>query len=119
MSGMINNKPDQQTSAQEPDYSEALKIAPKWIKDAYREFIKQPIDYRLKKPFLYFILGSGTQAYKLDKKSAKYIDSSKYADTKCSLCIFFYPQPVRKIAVCSQVRGNIDRAAVCKLFVGL
>jgi hypothetical protein len=36
----------------------------------------------------------------------------------CGNCIFYYVNPVKKIGVCSQIRGNVDFDAYCKLWIG-
>jgi hypothetical protein len=102
------------------DYSEALKRAPKWIKDAYLEFQKLSDLEKSKTPFLYFVLGKGkgTPPFKMSKKDAGYVDPSANPKFICGNCIFYYINPVKKIGVCSQVRGNVEYDAYCKLWVG-
>ena len=35
------------------DYQDALKNSPFWVKQAYKEFVKLPIETQKKTPFLY------------------------------------------------------------------
>ena len=102
------------------DYSEALKNAPKWIKEAYSEFEKLSEKEQKKTPFLYFVLGKGkgTPPFKMSKKDSGYVNPSKNSNFVCGNCIFYYYNPVKKISVCSQVRGNIAYDAYCPLWVG-
>jgi hypothetical protein len=102
------------------DYSEAIKNAPIWIKKAWDEFNKLPQDVQQKTPFLYFVLGKGkgTPPFKMSKKESNYRDPSSNKDFICGNCIFYYVNPVKKIGVCSQIRGNVTYDAICKLWVG-
>jgi len=101
-------------------YEEALVNSPRWIKDAYAEFIKLPAETRKKIPFLYFVLGrgKGTPPFKMSKSESNYKDPSSNKDFICGNCLFYYPNPVRKIAVCSQIRGNVSYDAICSLWAG-
>lgn len=102
------------------DYSEALKRAPKWIKLAYSEFDKLSDIEKSRTPFLYFVLGKGkgTPPFKMSKKDSGYVSKSANPKFICGNCIFYYVNPVKKIGVCSQVRGNVNDEAYCKLWVG-
>jgi hypothetical protein len=102
------------------DYSEALKNAPKWIKEAYLEFEKLSDSEKNKTPFLYFVLGKGkgTPPFKMSKKDSGYINPSANKKFICGNCIFYYVNPVKKIGVCSQIRGNVKHDAYCKLWIG-
>ena len=71
------------------DYQEALKNSPAWIKQAYAEFEKLPMDVKKKTPFLYFVLGKGkgTPPFKMSKKDSNYKDPSSNKDFICGNCI--------------------------------
>ena len=103
------------------DYSDALKDAPEWIKLAWKEYNNMGKDYMYNNPFLWFVLGKGkgTPPYKSSKKDSKYIDPTPYPKLYCGNCIFYYIQPLRKIGLCSQIRGKVDYDAFCKLWAGL
>lgn len=102
------------------DYAEALKGAPRWIHDAWSEYNKLSIKEQRKTPFLYFVLGKGkgTPPFKMSKRDSNYKDPSTNKDFICGNCIFYYTNPVKKIGVCSQIRGNVDYDAICRLWVG-
>ena len=102
------------------DYQEALINSPKWIKDAWIEFNKLPLEVQKKTPFLYFVLGKGkgTPPFKMSKKDSNYKDPSSNKDFICGNCIFYYTNPVKKIGICSQIRGNVDYDAICRLWIG-
>ena len=102
------------------DYTEALKNSPIWIREAYKEFQKLPIEVQKKTPFLYFVLGKGkgTPPFKMSKKDSNYKDPSSNKDFICGNCIFYYTNPVKRIGVCSQIRGNVTYDAICRLWVG-
>jgi hypothetical protein len=102
------------------DYEEALKNSPIWVKKAYTEYVKLPLEIQKKTPFLYFLLGKGkgTPPFKMSKKDSNYKDPSTNKDFICGNCIFYYVNPVKKIGVCSQIRGNVDYDAICRLWVG-
>lgn len=102
------------------DYAEALKGAPRWIHDAWAEYNKLSTKEQRKTPFLYFVLGKGkgTPPFKMSKRDSNYKDPSTNKDFICGNCIFYYTNPVKKIGVCSQIRGNVDYDAICRLWVG-
>jgi hypothetical protein len=103
------------------DYTDALKNAPEWIKTAYQEYLKMGDEFISKTPFLWFVLGDGkgTPPYKQTKKESKYIDPTPYPNLYCGNCRYYYVQPLRKIAVCSWVRGEVDYDAFCKFWAGV
>jgi hypothetical protein len=102
------------------EYKQALENSPRWVKDAWNEFQKLPKDVQLETPFLYFLLGKGkgTPPFKMSKKDSNYKDPSSNKDFICGNCIFYYTNPVKKIGVCSQIRGNVTYDAICRLWVG-
>jgi hypothetical protein len=105
----------------ENNYEGALKNSPEWIKKAYKEYEKMGQEYMDKTPFLWFVLGDkkGTPPYKMTKKQSKYIDPTPYPNLRCDNCRYYYYQPLRKLGVCSWVRGDVDRDAFCKFWKGL
>jgi hypothetical protein len=102
------------------DYTDALKNSPYWVQDAYDEFEKLPKKTQQETPFLYFLLGKGkgTPPFKMSKLDSNYKDPSSNQDFICGNCIFYYTNPVKKIGVCSQIRGNVDYDAICRLWIG-
>lgn len=102
------------------DYTDALKNAPEWIKTAWEKYVEMGAEYMNKTPFLWFVLGDnkGTPPFKQTKKESKYVDPSPYPNLLCANCRFYYYQPLRKIGVCSWIRGNVDKDAFCKFWKG-
>lgn len=102
------------------NYNDALKNTPIWVTTAYKEFEKLPQSVKLKTPFLYFLLGKGkgTPPYKMSKKDSNYYEPSENKDFICGNCIFYYVNVVKKIGVCSQIRGNVDYDGICRLWIG-
>lgn len=102
------------------EYQEALKNAPIWIKKAWVEFNKLPKKVQANTPFLYFVLGKGkgTPPFKMGKADSNYKSQSTNKDFICGNCIFYYTNPVKKVGVCSQIRGNVGYDAICRLWIG-
>jgi len=98
-------------------YSDVLLRSPKWIKVAFRIFLTLPDRIVLQNPFLYFVLGQGTSAYKLDKMTSDY-GVPKVEEENCSNCIFAYQNVVNKKYFCSHVRGDIELEKWCALHKG-
>lgn len=102
------------------DYKEALKDAPVWIKQAYVEFEKLSEKEKKKTPFLYFVLGKGkgTPPFKMSKRDSDYKDETSNPNFICGNCIFYYYNVVKKIGICSQIRGTVDYDGICRLWIG-
>lgn len=102
------------------NYEEALKDAPSWIQDAWKAFNELPKEEQFNTPFLYFVLGKGkgTPPFKMCKKESVYKEKSTNPNFICGNCIFYYINPVKKVGVCSQIRGNVKKEAICRLWVG-
>jgi len=88
------------------------------VKDAVRRF-REEVDTEEKEnePLLYWLLGSGTPPYKMEKADADY-DVEPYEGQKCANCEFYY-EGVDGQGVCSQVRGDIGREHWCRLWKGV
>ena len=80
-------------------YERAYEIAPPQVKVAIKEFLKKPKKYRESVPLLYYLLGSGTMAYKMSKEVAEYVDQSRVKTQNCKNCIFGFQNLVTKKAV--------------------
>jgi hypothetical protein len=65
-------------------------------------------------PLLYHILGSGTDPYKMAKVDAEYQDEPNEGET-CANCEYAY-QGADGTWICSQVAGEIEPEAWCRLF---
>lgn len=88
------------------------------VKEAVERF-REEVDTELKEnePLLYWLLGSGTPPYKMEKADADY-DIEPYEGQKCGNCEFYY-EGVDGGGVCSQVRGDIKRQHWCRLWEGV
>ena len=102
------------------DYKDALTNAPGWVKLAYESYLKLDKKTMNNTPFLWFLLGDrkGTPPYKMPKKESVYKEKTPYPNAICGNCIYYYQQPLRKIGVCSWVRGNVGYNAWCKFWKG-
>jgi hypothetical protein len=99
----------------ERDYSEALEKSPRWIKMAFAMFLTMPDRVVSHKPFLYFVLGTGTMDFKMTKEMAQYGESRE--GQRCDNCRFAYQKVINnKRIICSQMRGGIRPEKWCKLW---
>jgi hypothetical protein len=97
-------------------YRRAYEVAPPQVKAVIEEFLKKPKKFRENVPLLYYLLGSGTMAYKMSKEVADYVDQSRIKTQNCKNCIFGFQNLVTKKAVCSQMRGFVRYEGWCKLW---
>jgi len=98
------------------EYNDAYKYAPDEVKQLIDKFRALPEDEKDKKPLLYYIIGTGTPKYKMEKADSDYIDESKTKGQSCGNCEFAYYKPAKKKFICSQVRGEITKPAWCRLY---
>lgn len=100
------------------DYKSAISNAPYWVRDAYQEFEKLTEEEKSKTPFLYFLLGKGkgTPPFKMSKPESNYKRISKNADFVCKNCVFYYWHVTKKRGICSQIRGQVEPQAICRLW---
>lgn len=103
------------------DYKKALENSPEWVKLAYAEYSKLDQKTMNNTPFLWFLLGDGkgTPPFKMPKKESVYKEVTPYPNAICGNCLYYYQQPLRKIGVCSWIRGNVGYNAWCKFWKGL
>jgi len=93
--------PDEQT---QPEVAEAVE---RWREEVDEE-TKENV------PLLYWLLGTGTPPYKMEKGDADY-DTKPHNDMRCGNCEYYY-EGMDGSGVCSQVRGNIQRSHWCRLW---
>lgn len=98
-------------------YKDALIGSSIWIRIAFKSYLAMPNKFVMNTPFLYFILGNGTQPYKVDKDTVEY-GLSKESGQKCGNCIFSYKNIVEDKNICSNVRGVIHSKEWCRLWTG-
>lgn len=97
------------------DYPKAGINANIHVQRAISEFRKLPIEERRKKPLLYWLLGSGTPPYKMNKKGSNYMEHP-YKGQKCGNCRFTFQRYVNEEYICSQIQGNIELNHWCRLW---
>lgn len=98
------------------DYPDAGINASECIKQKIEEFRALPEHLKEEEPLLYYLLGSGTPPYKMSKEDSLYADVSNVEGQYCINCIYSYYQPLRKVLICSQIRGAILKEGWCKLW---
>lgn len=100
------------------DYKDALINSPAWVKMAYKAFEALPEAQKQETPFLYFLLGKnkGTPPFKMSKKESNYKAISTNRDFICGNCVYFYWHVTKKRGICSQIRGQVDAKAICRLW---
>jgi hypothetical protein len=97
------------------DYRGAVERSPKWIRIAFSIFLRLPNKLVLNTPFLYFVLGQGTPAFKMEQNTADYGLSQVHGQS-CGNCIYSYTNNVEEKNICSQIRGQIHGRMWCKLW---
>lgn len=85
------------------------------VKKAVERWRSLPEEERARIPLLYWLLGSGTPPYKMDKADAEYQEGPK-GKQKCGNCLFAYQNATNGRFICSQVRGHIEPRAWCRLW---
>ncbi len=98
-------------------YIGAYKVAPEETRKMIERYMAQPKEYRGKHPLLYFILGSGTQPYKMSKTGAEYRGESE-SRHECGNCVYAFQKVKAKRFICSQIQGDIKLNGICKLWRG-
>jgi hypothetical protein len=83
--------------------------------ERYREEVDE--EEKEYEPLVYWLLGSGTPPYKMEKADADYA-IEPFENQKCGNCEFYY-EGVDGRGVCSQIRGEIKREHWCRLWVGV
>ncbi len=87
------------------NYPKAGKNASKHLAHQIKEFRSMSDEERAQMPLLYFILGQGTPAFKMDKRDVDY----KKAEGKetCGNCFYAYQKVKTGKYICSWVTGKI------------
>ena len=97
-------------------YPDAGKKAQPEIKEAIQRFKNMAPEERGNNVLLYWLLGAGTPDYKMSREESKYVDKSEKKDQTCGNCYFAYQKVVNKRYICSQIAGDIEPEAWCKLW---
>lgn len=86
---------------------------------AVERFRDLPAKAQARLPLLYWLLGSGTPAYKMSKEAGAYGPTP--SDRKgeiCGNCRFAYARVLNGQLICSHIEGDIAWKAWCRLWVG-
>lgn len=99
----------------ENQYPDAGKNAQPEVKKAIERFRKLPAEERSKKPLLYWLMGTGTQPYKMSKEDSQYTDKT-HGKQRCDNCVFAFKNVVSGKYICSQIQEEIKPAGWCNLW---
>ena len=69
-------------------------------------------------PLLYWLMGSGTQPFKMARNDSYYEDFSRVRGQRCGNCVYTFKNQVTGKFICSQIRGHITLPAWCRLWLG-
>lgn len=86
------------------------------VQKAVEEWRNLPAEKQKEIPLLYWLLGTGTPAYKMSKQDSDYQDEPK-GDQKCLNCEFIYHKLANDSYICSQIRGHVEVDGWCRLWV--
>lgn len=98
------------------EYKKARDKAPASVTERIKQYDQLSDEEKKKTPLLYWVLGTGTPAYKMSKKDSEYSDQSTDPSQICGNCKFLYYNPVRKAYICSQIRGRVKVEGWCRLW---
>jgi hypothetical protein len=97
------------------DYPDAGKYAPAGVRRSIAEWERLPASQRMVTPLLYWLLGSGTDPYKMSQHAAGYVEESTGAQ-RCDNCTFAFIHAISDGWICSQMRGWIEPEGWCILW---
>lgn len=98
------------------DYPLAGLNSPRGVRNAIREWRRRaPMKLRRNVPILYWLLGSGTQPYKMSKEESGYVLYTVNAQN-CANCRFNYQNASHGYYVCSHVQGDVGAKHWCRLW---
>lgn len=97
-------------------YQDTGENAQKEVQQAIQRWRDLPESVRRETPLLYWLLGSGTPPYKMDKGEAEYTDESEVEGQTCKNCQFAYLHLSNKRFICSQISGEIKPPGWCRLW---
>jgi len=96
-------------------YPDADKTVQPEVKKAIERWYKLSDEEKLAQPLLYWLLGTGTPAFKMNKDDSKYTDKSKIKQN-CGGCQFAYRNNSNGNFICSKIRGDINLDGWCRLY---
>lgn len=90
--------------------------APDEVKEAVERWREEvPEEVKEQEPLLYYLLGSGTPPYKMDKDDAEYIHEPQGIQ-RCANCEYGYIEAESGEMICSQIRGQVRANHWCRLW---
>lgn len=96
-------------------YGKAGSNAPPEVKHAINRFHKLPEKDKSKQNLWQWLLGNGTQDYKVSQKDSEYTDKATGED-RCENCRFAYLEWDRQEFICSEIQDDIKLAGWCDRF---
>lgn len=94
----------------------AKRLVPE-MRAAIQKFRSLPLEERKKQPLLYWLLGTGTPAYKADKQEAGYVDETNISTQYCANCIHMYHNVLTKKNICAYIEGEVEPRGWCKWWI--
>ena len=100
------------------DYPQADAVAQPELARAVSRYRALPVAYADKAdvPLLYWLLGQGTNALKMDAFEALYGDPPPGSTQRCENCSSAYQQVTSGMLICSQISGYIEPQLWCRLW---
>lgn len=90
--------------------------APEEVQEAVQRFRSEiPEEVKAEDALLYWLLGTGTPAYKMSKADAEYQSHPEGAEY-CGSCEYAYLSNESGDLICSKVRGEVDWMGWCRLW---
>lgn len=99
-------------------YEDAVKNAPPGVANRLLEFANLPEEEREDTTLLYYILGTGTPAYKMSQELSEYDPEGGSAEQNCGNCEYMYLKLKTGQYICSHIRGEVHFKGWCKLWKG-
>lgn len=108
---------DLEKNAENYEYPDAAPPeAPEEVKEAIRRWREEvPEDQKERQPLLYWLLGTGTPAYKMSQEDAN-VKHEPQNGQKCGNCEYAYYPNDKDYIICSQVRDKFKENDWCKLW---
>ncbi len=100
------------------EYPNADDVAQPEVVAAVDRYRALPVAYADKAdvPLLYWLLGQGTNALKMDPVDALYGDPPPRSPQRCENCSSAYQQVTTGALICSQISGYIEPQLWCRLW---
>ena len=96
-------------------YPQAGETAQPEIQAAIARFRELPEAERAEIPLLWWLLGDGSQPYKMSKPDSNYVDHSR-SRQQCQGCLHAYYRVADEAFICSVIRGIIEPKGWCRLW---